>query len=219
MTDYLIRLNRVPGDIPRDVLVEHLAVAVQKIQKGRKALKKVGIQIIDVTNDVPRKGRKHPFDGPEVNDDLPEPFARGGFLPGNASTSLVAGDTGYVLSRAQVEAMGGGNLPEFFAPKPDAGVPIFSGRSEDQNYDTVIRAFVPVVPEETEAVVVEFDVEDILPDLYQAIADDFPHLAELFEAKRAEHQERQVRRNADITDPPAEGDWELDSDDRVGDDL
>lgn len=49
-------------------------------------------------------------------------------------------------------------------------------------------------------------ITDPLSQVFRAIGDDFPHLAELFRDKRAQQ-------------PPAEGDWQLNDDDKVGDDV
>lgn len=62
--------------VPRDVLVEHIAVCLKSLNftgKVRIALESVTIA-----------PRQHPFDGPEVFDDTPLPgeYARGGYIPG-----------------------------------------------------------------------------------------------------------------------------------------
>lgn len=163
MTNYTISITNVPEDVPADVLIEHVAVAVRKMQKGRKALKRIGVRIVEKVS-----FRAHPFDGPEVNDDKP--------FEGDSYT-------------------------------------IFSGRREEEWEDTPLKGQVYAAPE---VEVVEFDVTDILPDLYSAIAEDFPHLAELFQAKR---EERELKRSTSITDPVPEGEWDLDKGDKVGDDL
>jgi hypothetical protein len=131
-----------------------------------------------------------------VNDDLPEkvPFATGDFVSGDASTSMVAGDAGCVIP---------------------TGTPVFSGKRVDDDYDVTIRSFVPAaeVPEEIEVFI---DVDDIVSQVYTAIGEDFPYLAELFKVKREEHE---VRRNTSITDPLPEGEWDLGEDTAGGDDL
>lgn len=174
MTTYTIQVTNVPEDVPSDVLVEHVAVAVRKMQKGRKALKRINVRIVEK---VPT--RKHPFDGPEVND-----------------------DPGFVMPFTDSE----------WAKATGENV-IFSGRREEEWEDTPLKGQVFASPE---VEVIEFDVTDILPDLYNAIAEDFPHLAELFQAKR---EEREVKRSTSITDPVPEGEWDLDNGENVGDEL
>lgn len=196
MTDYTIRFTRVPNDVPVDVLIEHLAVAARKINKERKAFRKVGVELVSAT--PTKAGRKHPFDGPEVNDDLP--LAEGGFTSGKTSTSMIAGDAGYVVPKGAITTWTG-------------GVSIFTGPNREEWADTGIVA---KVPEEAEVEIIEVDLDDIVSQVYRAIGEDFPRLAELFKAKR---EERELHRATDATEPPAEGDWELDGDDKVGEDL
>lgn len=66
MTTYTLRVEHVPEDVPTDVLIEHVAVALRKMQKGRRALKRINVWLESST-----PTRQHPFDGPEVNDDVP----------------------------------------------------------------------------------------------------------------------------------------------------
>lgn len=47
--------------------------------------------------------------------------------------------------------------------------------------------------------------QDVVDTVFRAIGEDFPHLAELFRAKGA-------------PEPPAEGDWQLNEEDHVGED-
>lgn len=90
--------DNLPDDLPDDVLIEHLAVALRKLVEERpvKAPPKPTVRK-DYSGGgyIPRTpgyepwwlpaapnpmwkttstGRNHPFEGPEVNDDLPEGF-------------------------------------------------------------------------------------------------------------------------------------------------
>lgn len=51
-----------------------------------------------------------------------------------------------------------------------------------------------------------FNEKGVINQVFRAIGEDFPHLAELFRDKRTQ-------------EPPAEGDWQLNNDDKVGEDL
>lgn len=158
---------KLKTDMPVDVLVEHTAHALRAVVDPNKRKADKDAVRIDVKG--VRKPRQHPFDGPEVNDDLPD---------------------------------------------GTAGL-IFRGEDKSGWEDTAIKGTIPRVDE----AFIEVDVTDVLDAVYTAIGEDFPHLAELFQAKREEHKEREVRRNTEITDPLAEGDWELPGDFGVGDDI
>lgn len=153
---------KLKTDMPVDVLVEHTAHALRAVVDPNKRKADKNSVRIDVK--AVRKPRQHPFDGPEVNDDLPK------------------------------EGL------------------IFRGEDKSGWEDTPIKGTLPAVDE----TFVEIDLDDVMGQIYSAIGEDFPHLAELFQAKR---EERELHRSAEITDPPAEGDWELSGEDKVGDDL
>jgi hypothetical protein len=198
MTDYTIRINNVPADVPEDVLIEHVAVAARKISKDRKKeFKRIDVKLLEKA--PTRKPRQHPFDGPEVNDDPPMPdFALGGYVTGVVPRSTF--DRGYVVPEGSITFW-------------NSATSVFDGPNrEDWTPDTGIVASVP----EPEYTTVEVDVDDIVNEVYRAIGEDFPNLAELFRAKR---EERELHRAADAPEPPAEGDWELSGDDKVGEDL
>lgn len=83
MREYPLRITS-EHDIPDDVLVEHIAVALRDFEFAGK---------VDV-----KMARQHPFDGPEVFDDhVPEGARRKHSLHGDE----------YVLTAKQVEAIGG----------------------------------------------------------------------------------------------------------------
>lgn len=170
MSDYEYDLTvGLRTDMPVDVLVEHVGYALRGIVDPAKRKGYVKVKVNGI-----RKPRLHPFDGPEVNDDMPEP-------------EFKVGDV----------------------------VEILSGKRRDDWADTPIVGTLPLVPETMSAEFVELDLDDVLGAVYTAIGEDFPNLADLFRAKAAEH----VARSAEITDPPAEGDWQLDTTDHVGEDI
>lgn len=171
MTNYTIQINHVPADVPTDVIIEHIAVALRKMQKGRKALKRIDVQVVET-----RSARSHPFDGPEVNDDEPS----------------------YTINA------------------PHDSITVFSGKREDDWADTPLVGQVALVPEHREVVEVEVDLDDVVNQVYKAIGEDFPYLAELF---RAKSEDREVKRSTSITDPVPEGEWDLDDGSNVGDEL
>lgn len=88
---------------------------------------------------------------------------------------------------------------------------IFTGKAEEPAWDT------PIVGQlaDVDAAFIELDLDDVVGAVYQAIGEDFPNLAHLFQVKREEH----VARSLQFTDPPAEGDWQLESEDKVGEDT
>jgi hypothetical protein len=66
---------------------------------------------------------------------------------------------------------------------------------------------------------VEIDLDEVISEVYKAISEDFPYLSELFRDKRAEAEGRDVLRRIGLENPPAEGDWELPTEDNVGGDV
>lgn len=73
---------RTENNVPADVLVEHLAVALRSFH----FLSLIGITIDSVTHPEETMTRNHPFEGPEVFDDEPKPasgsLASGGYVTG-----------------------------------------------------------------------------------------------------------------------------------------
>lgn len=64
-------------------------------------------------------------------------------------------------------------------------------------------------PEVFDDDVTEFTTPDIMDKVFNAISQDFPHLSELFNVKRAE---RNIARRSDLSGPVGEGDWTLPED-------
>ena len=72
-------------------------------------------------------------------------------------------------------------------------------------------------PEVFDDDVTEHTTLDIMDQVFTAISQDFPHLSELFNTKRQEHN---IARRSDLSGPPGEGDWTLPEDaGHVGEDL
>lgn len=91
---------RTGKPIPRDVLVEHLAVALRD-------LKFLGGYYItcDKVQEEPM-ARQHPFDGPEMFDDEPKP-ASGGYVSGQERRIGHVGPAEHIFSKEEIQAMGG----------------------------------------------------------------------------------------------------------------
>jgi hypothetical protein len=115
MTKYSIQIDTA-RDIPDDVLVEHLAHAVRQIVDPAKKRDRRGR--VDVTLSNVDRGRAHPFEGPEVNDDLPEDddpeveytadgrYARGGYLGGGVNVNVTSNPPDYVIPASVIRAIG-----------------------------------------------------------------------------------------------------------------
>lgn len=87
------------------------------------------------------------------------------------------------------------------APTPTASVKIVA-----KNVDNRLHPFDG--PEVFDDVVTEHTPQDVVDAVFRAIGEDFPRLKELFTVKRSTR----------VTEPPAEGDWELPEEDHVGED-
>lgn len=160
MTDYSVRIDNVPQNVPVDVVLEHLGYCMRGLLKDRHVnytnvrihLEKVhGATFTSadpgaaypsqtVCNLEARTGRQHPFDGPEMFDDV-----------------------------------------------------------------ETTTTFLPTT-------------DKVISDVFTAISHDFPYLTELFNTKRAEREERTVKRPTTTTEPAPEGEWDLDKGDEVGSD-
>jgi hypothetical protein len=93
---------------------------------------------------------------------------------------------------------------------------VFSGKAEEEPDQTVQLRGTVETPEPYE---VEIDLDEVISEVYKAISEDFPYLSELFRDKRAEAEGRDVLRRIGLENPPAEGDWELPTEDNVGGDV
>lgn len=78
---------RTGNPIPRDVLVEHLAVAL----KDLKFLGGFYIHVDSVQEEP--VARQHPFEGPEVFDDEPKPTTAHRFVPWSTDGGALASDS------------------------------------------------------------------------------------------------------------------------------
>lgn len=192
-------------DIPDDVIVEHVAYALRAISDP--ARRKARAKDIKVTLTEVVRPRKHPFEGGRVVfDDEVTPETITFTYP----TDQWGGNS-YTPQANNTYATG---LPRF-----GEGIDItagdsviFSGKAEEERDETVQFVGLVDVPEE----VVEIDLSEVVSEVYKAISEDFPYLAELFRDKRAEAKD--IKRPV-TEQPPAEGDWELPTEDNVGGDV
>lgn len=101
---------RTEHDIPSDVLVEHFAVALRDF----KYLGKYDITVDRQTNPEAEVTRNHPFEGPEVFDDEPKPYATGGYTGthGEGSFAQILSPE-QIISQAQLNAAGMSALAKF----------------------------------------------------------------------------------------------------------
>jgi len=104
---------------------------------------------------------------------------------------------------------------------PNATYPWVAATSGDPNAtypSTSVRNHPFEGPELFDDIITEHTPADVMDKVFTAIDQDFPHLAELFDHKRKESAEHNVTRRNDLPEPPAEGDWTLESGEHVGED-
>lgn len=83
--------------------------------------------------------------------------------------------------------------------------------SSREDYERAMSRF-PNWPQGGSAATVPI-TEELAEDLTRSLSEDFPHLSTLLNVKR---EEQEVKRAKDAEQPPAEGDWTLESGDNVG---
>ncbi len=182
-------------DIPDDVIVEHVAYALRAISDP--ARRKARAKDVKVTLTEVVRPRKHPFEGGRVvfDDEV---------TPETITYTYPTDQWGTTTYTTEV----------------------FSGKAEEEPDQTVLLrglvetedsrwAGIPRVSEEPYEV--EIDLSEVVSEVYKAISEDFPYLSELFRDKRAEAN-KEIKRPA-AEQPPAEGDWELPTEDNVGGDV
>jgi hypothetical protein len=193
LTVYTLNIT-LPVTVPDDVLVEHIGAALKKLVRKPQAEPRASVEIVAKS-------------GVKLEED--KQFARGGYIPGDQG-GVIKVEDGYVFSQAQVKAMGG-----------KAAIARLAATSGDPNAtypSTSVRNHPFDGPELFDDIITEHTPADVMDKVFTAIDQDFPHLAELFDHKRQESAEHNVTRRNDLPEPPAEGDWTLESGEHVGED-
>jgi hypothetical protein len=193
LTVYTLNIT-LPVTVPDDVLVEHIGAALKKLIRKPQTKPRTSVEIV----------AKSVY---KLEED--KPFASGGYVTGDHPL-VAAVNYGPVFTRAQVEAMGG-----------KAAIERLVATSGDPNAtypSTSVRNHPFEGPELFDDIITEHTPADVMDKVFTAIDQDFPHLAELFDHKRKESAEHNVTRRNDLPEPPAEGDWTLESGEHVGED-
>ena len=190
-----LTIENLPDSLPDDVLVEHVGYAIRKLCKERPVetppepnVKLAGGSLTTPTTPYVPIAPSYPWQVPTQR----YPWYNVTASLGSATVSnAVNSAAAYEKAKADLEALKNlAPIVKKVEPRqhPFEGPEVFDDEGEPKPLPGIKLT------------------EPILEQLSRAIAGDFPHLTELFRAKRE--------------DPKAEGDWQLPEDDgKVGEDL